>query len=237
VFPPNLRCVLLGGAAADSTLLAKAFARGVPVTPTYGLTEAASQVATQTPADAARKPGSVGKALLNSSVRIIDAEGRALPDGDIGEIAVRGPTVMRGYLANPEATAQALVDGELRTGDLGYRDADGDLFIMQRRTDLIVTGGENVYPAEVERVLCEHPAVEEALVVGVPDAEWGQRVGALLVAREARALEIGDLLTHARARLAGYKLPRLMRVVNALPLLPNGKHDRRAAANQLSSLV
>jgi o-succinylbenzoate---CoA ligase len=227
--------VLLGGAAADEALLARALARGVPIATTYGLTEAASQVATQTPAETARKPGSVGKPVPNTCVRIIDAAGNELPSGEIGEIAVRGPTVMRGYLDNPEATAQALVDGELRTGDLGYRDADGDLFVMQRRTDLIVSGGENVYPAEVERVLRAHPAVEQALVVGVPDAEWGQRVGALLVTREGETLDLDGLLRHAREQLAGYKLPRVVRAVNAFPLLPNGKHDRRAAAMQLAS--
>jgi o-succinylbenzoate---CoA ligase len=234
-FPASLRCVLLGGAAADEALLARALARGVPIATTYGLTEAASQVATQTPAETARKPGSVGKPVPNTCVRIIDAAGNELPSGEIGEIAVRGPTVMRGYLDNPEATAQALVDGELRTGDLGYRDADGDLFVMQRRTDLIVSGGENVYPAEVERVLRAHPAVEQALVVGVPDAEWGQRVGALLVTREGETLDLDGLLRHAREQLAGYKLPRVVRAVNAFPLLPNGKHDRRAAAMQLAS--
>ncbi len=229
---PALRCVLLGGAAADERLLAAAQTAGAPVATTYGMTEASSQIATQHPRDAIAKPLSVGRALAGTRVRIADEVGMSLPTGTVGEIVVRGPTIMHGYFENPEASARALRDGELFTGDLGYIDADGDLFVLQRRSDLIISGGENVYPAEVERALCAHPSVADALVIGVPDAEWGQRVGALLVAHDAAPLDADAVLTDARKRLAGYKIPRVVRVVHALPLLPNGKVDRRAAEMQ-----
>ena len=228
--PSSLRLILLGGAAASEELLAEAARRGWPVAPTYGLTEATSQVATMPPDEAARKPGSVGKPLFGAQVRILDALGEPSPNGEIGEIAVRGPTVMRSYFDNAEATAKAICQNELRTGDMGYVDAEGDLFVLQRRSDLIVTGGENVYPAEVERALRSHPKVKDALVVGLPDAEWGQRVAALVV---ADGITADELLAHARTTLAGYKLPRVVRFAPALPLLANGKLDRAGARAML----
>lgn len=224
--PSGLRLVLLGGAAASPELMAECARRGWRVAPTYGLTEATSQVATMLPDDAARKPGSVGKPLFGAQVRILNALEEPSPSGEIGEIAVSGPTVMRGYFKNPEASAKAIRQNELRTGDMGYLDADGDLFVLQRRSDLIVSGGENVYPAEVERALRSHPRVRDALVVGLPDAEWGQRVAALVVADGVTAEE---LVARTRALLAGYKLPRVVRFVPALPLLANGKLDRAGA--------
>lgn len=235
VFPASLRLVLLGGAAADEALLRDCVQRGVPVAPTYGLTEAASQVATLLPQDVAMKPGSVGKPLLFTQVRVVDEAGRDVPLNEIGEVVVHGPTVMRGYFNNPEATATAIHPNHgLHTGDLGYVDAEGDVWIVQRRSDLIVTGGENVFPAEVERALRQHPAVREALVVGLPDAEWGQRVAALVVLNEGATLAANDLIADARSRLAGYKLPRVVRFVDQLPVLANGKVDRTAVRNLLS---
>jgi O-succinylbenzoic acid--CoA ligase len=234
---PALRCVLLGGAAADETLLARARATGVPVAATYGMTEAASQIATQTLRDAHAKPLSVGRPLAGTRVRICDEHGNDMPACVVGEIVVSGQTVMPGYFENPEADARALRRGELCTGDLGYRDADGDLFVLQRRSDLIISGGENVYPAEVERVLRAHPSVADALVVGAPDAEWGQRVAALLVPHANATIDVDDVLRHARSQLAGYKLPRIVRVVHALPLLSNGKLDRKAAERQVVQTI
>ena len=235
-FPTSLRLVLLGGAAADEALLQTCVQRGIPVAPTYGLTEAASQVTTLAPQEAAQKIGSVGKPLLFTQVRVVDEAGHDVPPSEIGEVGVRGPTVMRGYFNNPEATARAInPNNELRTGDLGYLDADGDLWIVQRRSDLIVTGGENVFPAEVERALRQHPAVSEALVVGLPDAEWGQRVAALVVLKEGTEFTVDEIIADARLRLAGYKLPRLVRFVAHLPMLARGKLDRVAARSLLEN--
>jgi len=248
--PPTLRCILLGGAAAPPALLERCLALNLPVATTYGLTETASQVATATPAEVRRKPGTVGKPLPFTEVRILGEDGRELPPGEIGEIAVRGPTVMAGYYGSAVSRQPSAVSGQpsvegaeswtleadrwLCTGDLGYLDADGDLWVVQRRTDLIVTGGENVYPAEVERVLLTHPDVQEACVVGVEDEEWGQRVAAVVVVREGADLTAETLIAFCRERLAGYKVPRILRFVDALPQTASGKVRREAVQRVLS---
>ncbi|RMF87480.1 MAG: 2-succinylbenzoate-CoA ligase, partial [Nitrospinota bacterium] len=180
------------------------------------------------PADIRHKPGSVGKPLLFSSVRIVGEEGREQGPGEIGEIVVSGPTVMQGYYKQEQATAAVLRDGELYTGDLGYRDEEGDLWVVQRRADLIITGGENVYPAEVEQIMLSHPAVKAVCVVGVEDEEWGQRVAAAVVVQEDTPVTETELLRFCATRLAGYKLPRLLRLVDSLPQTPSGKVRREA---------
>ncbi|MGQ9926402.1 MAG: o-succinylbenzoate--CoA ligase [Chloroflexaceae bacterium] len=228
-FPPHFRCALLGGGSAPRPLLEACAARGVPVALTYGLTEAASQVATLAPADAARKPGSVGQPLLPTEVRVVNASGHEAAPGEVGEIWVRGPTVTSGYHRRPEASAAAIVDGWLRTGDLGHRDAEGFLYVVDRRSDLIVSGGENVYPAEVEAVLLAHPAVAEAGVIGAPDPTWGQVPVAFVVAATGRAPAddlAAEVLAFCRERLAAYKCPRSLRFVTALPRTAAGKLQR-----------
>ncbi len=230
---PNLRLILLGGAAAPAPLLAEARAAGLPVAVTYGLTEAASQVATMLPDGAARKPGSAGKPLLFTTVVAVDDEGRTQPPGTPGEIVVSGPTVMAGYYRDAAATAAALRGGRLHTGDIGYLDEDGDLWLLDRRADLIVTGGENVYPAEVERVLRQHPAVALAAVVGLPHPDWGQQVAAAVVLRAPGAATVDELVAHCRAHLAGYKRPRRLVLCDQLPQTASGKIQRRLVAEQL----
>ncbi len=232
---PALRLVLLGGAAATPELLTLAAAANIPVATTYGLTEADSQVATQTPASTARKPGSVGKPLPFNTIEILNEAGEPVADAEYGEIVVSGPTLMSGYFAEPEATARTLRDGRLYTGDLGYFDADGDLWIVQRRSDLIVSGGENVYPAEVEAVLRQHPAVADACVVGLPDAEWGQQVAAAIQLKPDAQAETAEIIAFCRGLLAGYKVPRRLRFVDQLPLTGSGKVAREAVAQLLSS--
>ncbi len=227
-FPSSLRLVLLGGAAATPDLIARCAARHIPIATTYGLTETASQFATQLPADTLRKPGSVGKPLTFNTVTIVDADGRAMPPNEWGEVVVRGPTVMRGYFGLPDD--RALRDGAFRTGDIGYLDTDGDLWIVQRRSDLIVSGGENVYPAEVEAILAEHPTVAEVCVVGVPDVEWGQIVAAAIVLRPDAVLSLTDLHTFCERRLAGYKRPRHVDFLTGLTQTASGKVDRRRVA-------
>ncbi|NUM46637.1 MAG: o-succinylbenzoate--CoA ligase, partial [Anaerolineales bacterium] len=218
--PRSLRAVLLGGAAASPDLLAQAFAAGWLLAVTYGLTEACSQVATMGVGEARGKAGSVGKPLMFTEVRIVGGQAGSLHSE--GEIVVRGPGVMRGYYRNEEATDLALREGWLWTGDVGYLDAEGDLWIVDRRGDLIVTGGENVAPTEVERVLLAFPGVREACVVGVTDAEWCQRVVAVIVGEVDREA----LIRHCRGHLAGYKIPREVRFVDALPQTASGKVKR-----------
>lgn len=230
--PPHLRCVLVGGAAADLDLLKRAHDRGLPVAVTYGLTEATSQVATLPPERLLAKPGSAGQPLAGVSVCIVDEDGQPLPSGAIGEIVVRGATVFRGYLGAPDT--RALRDGALYTGDLGYLDADGDLWPVQRRTDLIISGGENIYPAEVEAVLRSHPAVTDVCVVGLPSPEWGQIVGAAVVLKTGLTATETELDQFTRARLASYKRPRIYRFMSAIPVTPGGKVDRQAVRDLLS---
>jgi O-succinylbenzoic acid--CoA ligase len=222
----KLRCILIGGAAANPDLVEQCLALGLPVAASYGLTEAASQVATAFSAQIGNKPGCVGKPLMFSSVRIAAEDGQSLPAGAIGEIVVQGPTVMQEYYQQPEATARALRQGELYTGDMGYLDEAGDLWVVQRRADLIVSGGENVYPAEVEQALQRHPAVKDVCVVGLEDAEWGQVVVAAVVLAGGATLTAAELIAFGRERLAGYKQPRQIRFVEALPRTASGKIRR-----------
>jgi O-succinylbenzoic acid--CoA ligase len=225
-YPGSLRCVLLGGGPASPELLEACVRHGVPVVQTYGLTEAASQVATLSPADARRKSGSAGLALLPTEVSVARDNVDALA-GEIGEIVVRGPTITSGYVDNPEATAQALRDGWLHTGDLGYLDEEGFLYVLDRRDDLIISGGENVYPAEVEAVLLSHPAVDEAGVTGLPDQRWGQVPAAFIKVSQGLALTEGELEAYCAARLARYKVPAYFRFVESLPRNAAGKLLRR----------
>jgi len=234
---PALRLILLGGAAASPALLAAATAAGLPVAVTYGLTEAASQAATLLPDEAQRKSGSAGRPLLFSSIHIEDPDGGQLRPGEPGEIVISGPTVMAGYYDDPVATAETLRDGRLHTGDVGYLDEDGELWILDRRDDLIVSGGENIYPVEVERVLREHPDVAAACVVGLPHPEWGQQVAALVVPAEGKIVSDNELLTFTRSRLAGFKQPRVLLFVDELPLTASGKVRRRALAEQLMAMM
>ena len=223
-YPPSMRAVLVGGGPVPAELLVRARDRGLPVLQTYGLTEAASQVATLSAGDALRKVGSAGLALPATTLRI-DVDGAAAEPGEVGEIFVAGPTVTPGYLGRPEATSEALRDGWLHTGDLGYLDDEGYLYVADRRDDLIVSGGENVYPAEVEAALMAHPAVVEAAVVGLPDDRWGQIVTAVVVSRAETTAE--ELVEELRLQLAGYKLPRKIEFSSeALPRTASGKLQR-----------
>ncbi len=217
-FPGTLRCVLLGGGPAPRPLLEACAQRHLPVMQTYGLTEAASQVATLAPEDALRKLGSAGKPLFPVELRI---EGKAE-----GEIIIRGPTVTPGYLDRPEANAKTFREGWFHTGDLGYLDDEGYLYVLDRRDDLIVSGGENVYPAEVESVLKAHPAVADAGVVGGPDPQWGQVPLAFIVRRSP--VTEADLRAFCGERLARYKTPAEFHFVAELPRNASGKLLRRA---------
>ncbi|GIW12675.1 MAG: 2-succinylbenzoate--CoA ligase [Tepidiforma sp.] len=219
-YPASVRAVLVGGGPVSLDVLERAASRGLPVLQTYGLTEATSQVTTLAPGDALTHLGSAGKPLFGVQVAL-----DALP-GEPGEILVAGPTVFPGYFDDPAATASALDSGWLRTGDVGRLDEEGFLYVLDRRDDLIVSGGENVYPAEVEAALETHPAVREAAVVGVPDPRWGQLVAAALVPAPGRVVDPVEVETWLRKRLAAYKLPRRWLTVDALPRTTSGKLQR-----------
>lgn len=219
-FPPTLRRVLLGGGPAPAALLDECVRRHVPVACTYGLTETASQVATQ-PIGAT--PGaSCGPPLAVTEVRI-ERAGRAAGIGEEGDILVRGATVMRGYHGRAEETARALARGWLRTGDVGALDERGELRVAGRGDGVIVSGGENVSTAEIERVLLAHPAVAEALVAAAPHVRWGAVPVAAVVPRAGSRIDPEALLAHCRERLAPFKVPVWVSVVAALPRGPSGK--------------
>lgn len=226
-YPSTLRCVLLGGGPASRSLLERCASLQVPVVQTYGLTETCSQVATISPADAIRKPGSSGKAIYPNEIRVSDS----------GEILARGPVVMAGYAGRPRETAAVMENGWLHTGDTGTMDQDGFLYVLDRRDDLIVTGGENVYPAEVEAVLASHPSVAEAGVIGMTDATWGQHVVAIVRPNESAGTDADALRAHCAARLGGFKIPRQFHfVMNALPRTASGKLKRSALREMLAGI-
>lgn len=225
-FPSTLRAVLLGGGPAPLPLLERCAQLGVPVVQTYGMTETASQAATLPPVDALRKLGSVGKPLMHLDLRI-EHEGVEAPPGVAGQIVVRGPSVTSGYAERPDATAKSIRDGWLQTGDIGYVDADGYLYVLDRRDDLIISGGENVYPAEVEAALLAHPAVVEAGVVGLPNPRWGQRVVAAVVVQPDARVTADELISFCGTRLARYKLPTTIHFLPTLPRNAAGKLLRR----------
>ncbi|MBI5948714.1 MAG: o-succinylbenzoate--CoA ligase [Chloroflexi bacterium] len=217
-FPPSVRCVLVGGGPVSEELLRRAMERGLPVVQTYGLTEAASQVATLAPGDALAHLGSAGKPLVTTEMRVDS------PPGEPGEILVRGATVSPGYWRDGRVEPQG-GDGWLHTGDIGRLDGEGFLFVLDRRDDLIVSGGENVYPAEVEAALAGHPAVRAAAVVGIPDQRWGQVVAAAVVVEPG--FDPGVLDGWLEVRLAPFKRPRRFVAVEELPMTANGKVQRR----------
>jgi O-succinylbenzoic acid--CoA ligase len=202
------RAILVGGGPVPEAILAEALGRGATVVQTYGLTETCSQVTTLAPEDAQRKLGSAGRPLLTSHIRIRG-----------GEILVQGPTV---------APGRADDSGWLHTGDLGYIDEEGFLYVRDRIDDMIVTGGENVVPSEVEEVLLSHPAVEDAAVVGREDPEWQQAVTAVVVLVPGVEVSTDELRHHCAATLAGYKVPKRVELAAALPRTPSGKLMRRA---------
>lgn len=209
---------LVGGAALSGELARRATNAGLDVRATYGLTEAASQVTTTERGEVLAYPDTAGRALDGVSTRI-----EAPDHGGYGQIVVSGGTLFRGYYEDAEATGAALRGGALFTGDMGRIDTDGRLYVASRRVDLIVTGGENVRPEEVERVLESHPTVAEAGVYGVPDEEWGQRVAAVVVARDNARIDPADLEQWCRGRLAAFKLPRRIDVATSLPRTSGGK--------------
>jgi long-chain acyl-CoA synthetase len=199
----------------------------------YGMTEVAGALTALTPADhdpSSRHRHSAGRTHPGYEVRLVDPDGEDVPDGEPGEILVRGPSIFHGYWNDPVATAEAFADGWFATGDIATRD-DGYLTIMDRAKDMIVTGGENVYPAEVEAVLYEHDGIADASVIGVPDERFGERVHAVVVLRgvagEAVDVDLAALQAFCRPRLAGYKLPRSMELAQALPRNATGKVLKR----------
>jgi long-chain acyl-CoA synthetase len=228
--PPFRYCVSGGASLPVSVLDAFQDTFGAPVHEGYGLTET-SPIVSVNPMGQPTQPGTVGVPLWGVDVVIADPdiEDRIVPleQGSTGEIAVRGHLLFKGYLGRPEDTARAVVDGFLRTGDLGAMSADGHITIVDRKKDMIVRNGYNVYPTEVEGILHHHPAVENIAVFGVPHDTHGQEVHAAVVPSPGAHLDADELIAYAREHMAAYKYPRVVHVVETLPLGPSGKVLKR----------
>jgi len=192
----------------------------------YGLSET-SPVASFNHPDAQRKPGSIGTPIAGVEMCILGQDGAELPSGEIGEIAIRGHNVMKGYWGKPEATAEAIPDGWFRTGDLARTDEDGYFFIVDRKKEMIIRGGYNVYPREIEEALYEHPAVAGVAVIGIPHESLGEEVGAAVQLKPGAQAGPDELRAFARERVAAYKYPRHVWLVDDLPKGPTGKILRR----------
>jgi fatty-acyl-CoA synthase len=221
----HIRAWGCGGAPLADVLVERFAAKGAYVCNGYGMTETGPTAFIAAPEDALRKIGSVGKALMLLDVRIVGADGRDVAEGESGEIWMRGPGLTPGYWNRPDETAKAITpDGWLKSGDIGRRDADGCYYVAGRIKEMYISGGENVYPAEVENVLARHPAVQEAAVIGIADEKWGE-VGCAFVMMRAGASSVGagELIQYCRSNLAGFKTPKQIVFVEDFPRTAAGK--------------
>lgn len=223
----NLKLVISGGAPCPMPVFEKFWAKGVDFKTGYGLTEAGPNTFWLPKEDVRRKPGYVGFPLFHIGVKIVRPDGSECDPDEPGELLIRGPHVTPGYWNNPEATARTIVDGWLHTGDIAVRDSEGYYKIAGRIKHMIISGGENIYPAEVESVMYGHPAVAQAALIGVPDEKWGEVGRAIVVLEPGASLTEGELLEYLRERLARYKVPKSVVFVDDLPKTGAGKIDRR----------
>ncbi|WP_406034896.1 AMP-binding protein [Nocardioides sp. NBC_00163] len=228
----SVRFAVCGAAPASADLLARFEDRfGFPLIEGYGLSEATCG-STINPVGGPRKAGTVGLPFPGQELRILGADGKPVPPGENGEVNVRGANVMRGYLGRPDDTAAVIRDGWLFTGDLGHVDEDGYLTIVGRSKEMIIRGGENIYPKEIEDVLAGDPTVLEVAVIGLPDEKWGEVVVAFVQARPGATVDVKALMSRCREQLSGYKRPTAIHVLDALPKNTVGKLDKRALRNQ-----
>lgn len=231
-YPAAFRCMLLGGGPAPKPLLEHAKLKEVPVFQTYGMTETSSQIVTLSPKDAIRKLGSAGKALFPAQV-YISIDKREAGTNEVGEIMVKGPMVTNGYFKRPESNEETIQNGWLATGDLGYMDKEGFLFVVDRRKDLIISGGENIYPAEIESVLSGIDGVIESGVIGKESSEWGEIPVAFVVGNENAEMNQDNIKAFCKERLAKYKVPKEIYFVDHLPRNASNKILRRELVHWL----
>jgi fatty-acyl-CoA synthase len=228
----QVKIVISGGAPCPMPVFEEFWGRGVDFKTGYGLTEAGPNTFWLPPEDVCRKPGAVGFPLFHIDVRVVREDGSECEPDEVGELVIRGPHVCAGYWNNPQATAEAIRDGWLHTGDLARFDTEGYYFIVGRLKDMIISGGENVYPAEVESVMHGHPAVAQAALIGVPHEKWGEVGRAVVVVKPGIFLSEPELIEFMRQRLASFKVPKSVVFVNELPKTGANKVDKKLLAER-----
>ena len=229
----QLRFAMCGSAPVPSEVMKKFEETfNCPVVEGYGLSESTCR-STFNPPDERRRPGSCGLPIGNE-MKVFDDNDREVADGELGEIVLRGENILKGYYKNPEATSAAFRNGWFHTNDVGYRDTDGYFFIVDRKSDMIIRGGENIYPREIDEVLYQHPAVAAAATIGVPDQLYGEEVAAFVVLKEGKKISEEELIAYCTERLADYKCPKSIRIVKDIPKGPTGKLLKRELAKEFS---
>ncbi len=223
----TLLYAIVGGEPMPIPLIEQWHNRGVAIRQGFGMTEAGPNLTSLHQDDAVRKKGSIGRPNFYVQYKLVGPDGKQVPPGEAGELLLRGPMVTPGYWRNPEATQKSIVDGWYHSGDMLREDEAGYLYVVDRIKNMFISGGENVYPAEVERVINQHPAVKGVVVLGVPDPKWGEVGRAFVVTTESGGLQEEALLEHCRQHLARYKVPKSVVFLTELPLSPSGKIDRR----------
>ena len=230
----RLRIAGVGGAPCALAILETWSARGVPLVQGWGMTETSPAGTMLDAADAIRKVGSAGKALMHTAIRIVDDQGNDVAAGGIGELLIKGSNITPGYWNKPDATKSSFTDEWLHTGDAARMDEEGFVYIVDRWKDMYISGGENVYPAEVENVLFQLPQVADAAIIGVPNERWGEVGMAIVVRKPDQALEEGDIIRHCLGRLAKFKVPQSVTFVDALPRNATGKVLKRELRAQFT---
>lgn len=231
----SLRILLSGGAPCPVTVIEFFQRRGLPFVEGFGMTETAPGVCFLNAEDAVRKNGSVGKPVMHVEMRIVDAAGAAVAPGEVGELVLRGPSMFAGYWNRPDATAEAFRTGWFHTGDLARQDEEGFYYIVDRSKDMLITGGENVYPAEVEQVLYRHPKVREVAVIGLLDERWGETPVMVAVPHDGETIDVAEIRAFCDGRLAAFKVPKRVVLIDALPRNAAGKVLKRELRERLAS--
>jgi fatty-acyl-CoA synthase len=218
----SIRCYFTGGERVPKAMLKEYHRKGIAISQIFGQTEA-STITFLSPEDAVPKMGSVGLPVFHGEVRIVDKAGKEASPGEVGEIMIKGPTLMSGYWNRPELTAETIRDGWLYTGDLARMDEEGYMYIVDREKDMYISGGENVYPSEIEKVLHTHPKIFDAGIVGIPDEKWGEVGKAFIVLKPTETMGNGEVIEFLKGKVAEYKIPKAVEYIEALPKTASGK--------------
>jgi acyl-CoA synthetase (AMP-forming)/AMP-acid ligase II len=228
----TLRWIMSGAAPVPVALIEKYAALGIEIHQVYGLTETCGPACLISPEAALAKAGSTGPAFFHTDVRVVDGDGVPVAPGEVGEVIIRGAHIMREYWNRPDATAETIRDGWLYSGDLATIDAEGFVYIQDRKKDMIITGGENVYPAEIEDVLARHPKLSESAVIGMPSDRWGETPLAVVVVKPGETVTADEVIDFCNGKLARYKIPKGVEFIDVIPRNPTGKILKRLLREQ-----